>query len=72
MTSEEKKTLDRMNEDLYNEVRLAAEAHRQVSVHTFLLRISLLLSSSLIYMISVAFVHLSVLAVAYFTVTMLR
>lgn len=29
-TSEEKKALDRMQNDIYNEVRLAAEAHRQV------------------------------------------
>lgn len=29
-TSEEKKALDRMHNDIYNEVRLAAEAHRQV------------------------------------------
>ncbi|KAI4461332.1 methionine aminopeptidase 2 [Holotrichia oblita] len=28
-TSEEKRTLDRMQKDIYNEVRLAAEAHRQ-------------------------------------------
>lgn len=28
MTSEEKKTLDSMNEDVYKEARLAAEAHR--------------------------------------------
>ncbi|XP_044271835.1 methionine aminopeptidase 2 [Tribolium madens] len=28
-TSEEKRTLDRMHNDIYNEVRLAAEAHRQ-------------------------------------------
>lgn len=30
-TSEEKRALDRMQNDVYNEVRLAAEAHRQVS-----------------------------------------
>lgn len=30
-TSEEKRALDRMHNDIYNEVRLAAEAHRQVS-----------------------------------------
>lgn len=30
-TSEEKKALDRMHYDDYNEIRLAAEAHRQVS-----------------------------------------
>lgn len=30
-TSEEKKALDKMMNDVYNEVRLAAEAHRQVS-----------------------------------------
>lgn len=29
-TSEEKRALDRMHYDIYNEVRLAAEAHRQV------------------------------------------
>lgn len=29
-TSEEKRTLDRLHNDTYNEVRLAAEAHRQV------------------------------------------
>ena len=29
MTSEEKKAIDRMNEDVYKEARLAAEAHRQ-------------------------------------------
>lgn len=29
-TSEEKRALDRMHNDIYNEVRLAAEAHRQV------------------------------------------
>lgn len=28
MTNEEKKTLDRMNEEVYKEARLAAEAHR--------------------------------------------
>lgn len=32
MTSEEKKTMDRMHNDIYNEVRLAAEAHRQVNI----------------------------------------
>lgn len=31
-TSEEKRALDRMHNDIYNEVRLAAEAHRQVSL----------------------------------------
>lgn len=31
-TSEEKRALDRMHNDIYNEVRLAAEAHRQVSI----------------------------------------
>lgn len=30
--SEEKRALDRLHEDLYNEVRHAAEAHRQVGV----------------------------------------
>lgn len=30
-TSEEKRALDRMHNDIYNEVRLAAEAHRQVN-----------------------------------------
>ena len=30
-TSEEKRALDRIHESIYNEVRLAAEAHRQVS-----------------------------------------
>lgn len=29
-TNEEKRALDRMHNDIYNEVRLAAEAHRQV------------------------------------------
>lgn len=29
-TSEEKKALDRLHNDMYNELRLAAEAHRQV------------------------------------------
>lgn len=29
-TSEEKRALDRLQNDIYNEVRLAAEAHRQV------------------------------------------
>ena len=29
-TSEEKRALDRAENDIYNEVRLAAEAHRQV------------------------------------------
>ena len=29
-TNEEKRALDRMHIDLYNEVRQAAEAHRQV------------------------------------------
>ncbi|XP_065173686.1 methionine aminopeptidase 2 [Atheta coriaria] len=33
MTSEEKKTMDRMHNDIYNEVRLAAEAHRQTRQH---------------------------------------
>lgn len=33
-TSEEKRALDRMHNDIYNEVRLAAEAHRQVMHHT--------------------------------------
>ncbi|CAG9764040.1 unnamed protein product [Ceutorhynchus assimilis] len=32
-TSEEKKALDRMHNDIYNEVRLAAEAHRQTRLH---------------------------------------
>lgn len=32
-TSEEKKALDRMQNDTYNEVRLAAEAHRQTRQH---------------------------------------
>lgn len=31
-TSEEKKALDQMHNDIYNEVRLAAEAHRQVQI----------------------------------------
>jgi len=31
--SEEKKALDRMHSDIYNEVRLAAEAHRQTRQH---------------------------------------
>ena len=40
MTNEEKRALDRMHLDLYNEVRQAAEAHRQVmkylaAVHCF-------------------------------------
>lgn len=35
-TTEEKKALDRMHNDIYNEVRLAAEAHRQVSKHTLI------------------------------------
>ena len=30
-TSEEKKALDRAQMDIYNDVRCAAEAHRQVS-----------------------------------------
>lgn len=29
MTSEEKKAMDRMNEEIYKEARLGAEAHRQ-------------------------------------------
>lgn len=29
-TNEEKRALDRLQNDIYNEVRLAAEAHRQV------------------------------------------
>jgi methionyl aminopeptidase len=29
-TSEEKRALDRLHNDIYNEVRHAAEAHRQV------------------------------------------
>jgi len=32
-TSEEKKAIDRMHNDIYNEVRLAAEAHRQTRQH---------------------------------------
>ncbi|RZC40155.1 methionine aminopeptidase 2 [Asbolus verrucosus] len=32
-SSEEKRTLDRMHNDIYNEVRLAAEAHRQTRQH---------------------------------------
>lgn len=32
-TSEEKRALDRMHNDIYNEVRLAAEAHRQTRQH---------------------------------------
>ncbi|ENN70350.1 methionine aminopeptidase 2 [Dendroctonus ponderosae] len=32
-SSEEKKALDRMQNDIYNEVRLAAEAHRQTRKH---------------------------------------
>lgn len=35
-TSEEKRALDRANTDLYQEVRLAAEAHRQVKQHIFM------------------------------------
>lgn len=31
-TNEEKRALDRMQKDIYNEVRLAAEAHRQVRI----------------------------------------
>lgn len=31
-TNEEKRALDRMHNDIYNEVRLAAEAHRQVCI----------------------------------------
>lgn len=31
-TSEEKRTLDRLHNDIYNEVRHAAEAHRQVII----------------------------------------
>lgn len=30
-TSEEKKAIDRLHNDIYNEARQAAEAHRQVS-----------------------------------------
>lgn len=33
-SSEEKRALDRMHNDIYNEVRLAAEAHRQVNIHS--------------------------------------
>ncbi len=33
VTNEEKKALDRVQIDLYNEVRQAAEAHRQVRKH---------------------------------------
>lgn len=33
-TSEEKRALDRLHNDIYNEVRLAAEAHRQVRFFT--------------------------------------
>ncbi|CAG9863937.1 unnamed protein product [Phyllotreta striolata] len=33
ITSEEKRALDRMHNDIYNEVRLAAEAHRQTRQH---------------------------------------
>ncbi|VEN46698.1 unnamed protein product [Callosobruchus maculatus] len=33
MTSEEKRAMDRMHNDIYNEVRLAAEAHRQTRKH---------------------------------------
>lgn len=32
-TNEEKRALDRMHNDIYNEVRLAAEAHRQTRKH---------------------------------------
>lgn len=32
-TSEEKRALDRAENDVYNEVRLAAEAHRQVCLY---------------------------------------
>lgn len=32
-TSEEKRALDRMHSDIYNEIRLAAEAHRQTRKH---------------------------------------
>lgn len=31
-SSEEKRALDRMHQDIYQEIRQAAEAHRQVSV----------------------------------------
>lgn len=34
-TSEEKRALDRLHNDIYNEVRLAAEAHRQVICYLF-------------------------------------
>ena len=33
-TSEEKRALDRLHNDIYNEVRHAAEAHRQVTAVT--------------------------------------
>lgn len=35
-TSEEKRALDRAENDIYNEVRLAAEAHRQVRIKILL------------------------------------
>lgn len=35
-TNEEKRALDRMHNDIYNEVRLAAEAHRQVFINQFM------------------------------------
>lgn len=31
-TSEEKRVIDRLHNDIYNEVRQAAEAHRQVFI----------------------------------------
>lgn len=39
-TSEEKRALDRMHKDIYNEVRLAAEAHRQVNIKSRIFGIS--------------------------------
>ena len=32
VTNEEKRALDRLHNDIYNEARQAAEAHRQVSI----------------------------------------
>lgn len=34
-TNEEKRALDRLHNDIYNEARLAAEAHRQVITPEF-------------------------------------
>lgn len=46
MTSEEKRAMDRMQNDIYNEVRLAAEAHRQVSTIALILLVILVASSA--------------------------